>query len=168
MKNVITTIVVWTVIIGGIYLFSTNETIQNWMEESSREWVEENEKKCSNGDGEACHHLAGAVLDGDSGLKKDTARAIELYTKACNLGATDACLDHGHLYYRNHDYTKAISFYEKGCEGHNGEGCFYVGIMYHQGDLVKKDLTKARTFFKKACENDYDDGCIAIEKMNDM
>ena len=48
---------------------------------------------------------------------------------------------------------------EKACDGGNMLGCHNLGIMYTNGNGVKKDFSKAVELFKKVCDGGEVRGC---------
>ena len=83
-------------------------------------------------DPEAIYHLGEKYFQGGLGLRKDTRRAIELWTEAAELGSIEALYNLGVLYYTGEgveqDEVKGIQFYKKAAmQGHvlsrNNLGC---------------------------------------------
>ena len=44
--------------------------------------------------------------------------------------------------------------------------CYNLGILYEDGQGVKKDLRVAKEYFNKSCELDFQQGCDAYKKPN--
>ncbi|GHQ57470.1 tetratricopeptide repeat protein [Helicobacter pylori] len=61
--------------------------------------------------------------------------------------------------------TKAAYFYSKACELKDGWGCSFLGVLYYNGDGVKKDSKKAATLFKKACKLGYQLACEILKEL---
>ena len=65
----------------------------------------------------AIHFLGQHYYYGESGLQKDSRKAVELYTEAAELGDLEAIFDLGVAYYEGdgvkQDKAKAVEFYEK-------------------------------------------------------
>jgi len=67
--------------------------------------------------------------------------------------------------YKKGDYTKAVKFYKKACDGGNAIGCSYFGLMYEFGKGVKRDNFKAVKFYKKGCDGGNAIGCFNLGAM---
>ena len=57
------------------------------------------QRRVDKGDAEAIFHLGMNYYHGDLGLEKDVPRAIELWTKAAELGSSDSHYQLGYVYY---------------------------------------------------------------------
>ncbi|EJK55991.1 hypothetical protein THAOC_24202 [Thalassiosira oceanica] len=74
-------------------------------------------------DPEAIYHLGQKYFFGSLGLQKDMRKAVELYTKAAELGSIDALFSLGDAYFSGNgvqeDVTKATAFFTKAAmQGH--------------------------------------------------
>ena len=47
----------------------------------------------------------------------------------------------------------------------DASGCGNLGIVYYQGDGVKKDINAAKNYSKKACSMGVQDGCDNYKMM---
>ena len=54
---------------------------------------------------------------------------------------------------------------KKACDSGNMRGCHNLGVMYTNGDGVKKDFGKAVQLFKKACDGGNMLGCTNLGSM---
>lgn len=67
------------------------------------------------------------------GVAKDEARAVALYTKACNEGADSSCVYLGTLFERGSmvgkDEARAAALFTKACDGGNPLGCRRLGNL---------------------------------------
>ncbi|TXE87624.1 sel1 repeat family protein [Campylobacter volucris] len=61
--------------------------------------------------------------------------------------------------YESGDYPTALKYFQQACDLNNGSGCNNLGIMYENGDGVRKNLSKALEYFGKACDLKNDEGC---------
>lgn len=68
----------------------------------------------------------------------------------------------GMLSYDKQDFSKARKYFERACGLNNGGGCKNLGVLYHNGEGVEKDLIKAAYFYSKACELKESFGCGAL------
>lgn len=123
------------------------------------------EKACKAQQKEPCVTLAALLWS-----RQDRERAIALYSRACDLGATPGCMILANLYLNgigtNKDPSKAKEYYETACE-ENGDGfaCFRLAELYEQGAAKAKDVTKALAYFRTACKLHYQQACEAVERL---
>ena len=61
------------------------------------------------------------------------------------------------------DYAKAVTLFQKACDGGDMGGCSSLGWMYGNGHGVAKDYAKAVTLYQKACKGGADDACKALQ-----
>ncbi len=105
-------------------------------------------------------YASGAVLP------KNTKKAISLFFEASAEGYTTAMFNIGVRYYKGNsglpkDYSKAINWYQKVISNQcksvkycQGKLCaaHALGMIYLNGDVVKKNTSKARDLFKKSVD----------------
>jgi len=119
---------------------------------------------CHSDYGPACTTLGNAYEDG-KGVKKNWAKALELYILGCNNGSSDGCRYAGDVYLKN-EPAKAKAFYERGCKRDNPHACAKLGDFYLKGKIVKRDCGKAYECFLKSCDNtpsrNVTEGCFAL------
>lgn len=56
------------------------------------------------------------------------------------------------------DYKGAKVHFERACEGEIAEGCYALGMLYYNGQGVKKNYHQAKAFFRRAREGGYTGG----------
>lgn len=110
----------------------------------------------------------GHIYDyGDGGVPYDTARALELYTRACQSGVMDACTLLGDLYHGDpdveRDTDRAIKLYNKACRAGWSASCIRLGDMYYSGDGVSQDHAQAAIYYKKSNVHELTPAYIAFE-----
>ena len=49
------------------------------------------------------------------------------------------------------------------CDGGYAAKCYDLGVIYHNGRIINKDILKAKELFRKACDGGYARGCAALE-----
>lgn len=113
-----------------------------------------------------CDALAGAYEFG-FGTPKNMTKAVEFYTKACNLGSPKACESLGRIYVHGEeeiqkDFVNGAKFSTKACDGGSLKGCVIIGIMYAKGWGIQADNIKAKYYFDKACDGGFGGGCHAL------
>ncbi|MBA5248810.1 MAG: hypothetical protein FE834_04660 [Gammaproteobacteria bacterium] len=101
----------------------------------------------------ALHNLG--VMYEDIDKKKDKAKALKLFKKACSLNVEHSCVSVGNHFYKKEEYTKAILFIEKGAKLGSHWGLNFLGWIYQNGFGVKKDIDKAIALYKKATNMGY-------------
>jgi len=86
--------------------------------------------------------------------------------KKCMSGKSSSCIMLADFYEEKSDYNKTVSYYEKSCEV-DADGCSYLGDIYYNGKIVKKDYAKAAGLYDKACSGGDPYGCRSIGYMYD-
>ena len=86
--------------------------------ENDSELISRYEERVDNGDTQAMVYLAYKVRDGSNGLRKDEAKAFELFNRAADLGSAEAIAQLGTAAYERSasisDRTKAKEYFEDG------------------------------------------------------
>lgn len=122
---------------------------------------------CDKGEGDICTDLGRYYRDGNSQylIQKDLAKALELFTKGCDLGSSEGCSELGLMYDAGQgvkkDSTKAFGLYQKTCEGEMGAGCYKLGFKYYKGEGVAKNEVNALKYLTKSCTLKFKEGCQA-------
>ncbi|WP_407918782.1 tetratricopeptide repeat protein [Helicobacter pylori] len=62
------------------------------------------------------------------------------------------------------DLIKAAYFYSKACDLKEGMGCGNLGVLYYNGDGVKRDSKKADQYFSKACKLGFQKTCEILKE----
>ena len=79
----------------------------------------------------------------------------------------DACVELGVIYISiDQDYSNALKYLEKACDGKNMLGCGILGHLYQEGMGVKQDYKKAVKLFKRSCDGGELAGCGALGDMH--
>lgn len=120
------------------------------------------EKGCAKGGKKDCFRL-GWIRSNDDGYI-NYSKAIQVYTKACNLNHYTACNNLGVLYQKSYavkllDNKKSLELYTKACKGGEMIACSNIGGMYEQGKAVKRNYNTAKSYYKKACVGGYEKAC---------
>jgi TPR repeat protein len=96
---------------------------------------------CDNENAKGCFNLA-FMYDFGEGVKKDSLKSIELYSKACDIGYAGGCLVLGAIYHVGEgvkkDLLKAKRLYGKACDGGNDRGCKEYSILRVNEKIVVK------------------------------
>lgn len=53
-------------------------------------------------------------------------------------------------YYNNDNYKEALPIFNDLCKDKNKDGCYFLGLMYFNGQGVEKNLETAIMYWKKA------------------
>jgi len=97
--------------------------------------------RCDNGNARGCFTLA-FMYDFGEGVKQDTPKATELYSKACETGYAGGCLVLGAMYHVGEGVKKdtliAKRLYGKACDGGNDRGCKEYSILKVNDKIVSK------------------------------
>jgi len=109
------------------------------------------ETGCSKYNLDECVDL-GVKYELGKGIKKDYAKARELYKKACDGGNAKGCHNLGGSYLIGEgvqqDYTKAKKLYAKSCNGGYSRGCFMLATLYKK----TYNYTKAKELYITAAD----------------
>lgn len=112
------------------------------------------EKACDLGHALACGS-AGRLYDNGDGVAKDPAKATALFKKSCAGLAAGGCVELGLRTDGDHgtaDYQVSFDAFTVACDRGHANGCTGLGIAYHQGKGVTKDLARARGFYQRGCD----------------
>jgi TPR repeat protein len=94
-------------------------------------------------------------LDAGDGVAKDEARAVELYTRACEGGEVVACSDLGLMAKEGRGRPKSASsagdLFKKACEAGALAGCANLGIAYAAVEGVPANPAVAVELLERAC-----------------
>ena len=120
-------------------------------------------KGCELNDGVACYSLGSMYEKGEGGVQ-DSAKAIDLLGKACDLNG-ETCTRAGILLVEQRQSAKAKKFFEKGCGLDSGTACLNLGWLYYYGQGAKQDYGKAKELAGKACDLGIQDGCAAYKNL---
>jgi len=138
------------------------------------------EKSCNGGVGNGCSSLGVMTLAGgrpqnnSSGGKKgkakpDTAEAISLFRKGCDIGGTKACTRLGGFYRKGirvvRDDAQAAALFRKACDAGDFVGCASLVPLYVAGEGVSQDITTARDLAQRSCDKDVHRGCMELGKL---
>ena len=63
------------------------------------------------------------------------------------------------------DYSKALKFFKKACDGGLYNACFNLGAMHEEGYGVKSDVKTAMKFYELSCEGDFGEACEALAQI---
>ena len=99
----------------------------------------------------------GGMYDYGYGVEEDANAAIEWYTKAADLGDSEAMNSIAMIYWRGkdnvvQDVNAAIEWYTKSADSGNSEAMNLMGAMYHNGDGVEQDFDAAMEWCQKAAD----------------
>lgn len=120
------------------------------------------EYNCAAGDYLDCQALAEAYEKGD-GVDRDLAKALALFTRACEANGGWACAMVGsfHLSAKGvpADAAEAARWFSRACDAGHGWSCNRLGEMARDGEGIAKDPRRALALFEKACQAKEDAGC---------
>ena len=57
------------------------------------------------------------------------------------------------------DLFKAVDFFKMACNGRESTGCYFLGVMYEQGEGVRLDSPYALQLYGKSCDLRDELGC---------
>jgi uncharacterized protein len=126
------------------------------------------EEACGEWIGISCGSLAPYYLSGVGG-RKDEARALMLYDRACRFDFAPACFDLGYMYYEGRgtepDLARAAGYYELACRLGLPDGCANAGMSYSNGEGVPADFGRALALFRRGCDTG---GLLSCNNLGDL
>jgi TPR repeat protein len=101
--------------------------------------------------------LQGLQYDEGNGVEQNKEKALELYSKACDIGYGTICRTVGSRYElgqegASQDFLKSATYYFKGCNAKDAISCFNLSTQYYDGKGLPEDSVKAAIYSSKACE----------------
>ena len=66
------------------------------------------------------------------------------------------------------DKYKAAEIYRKACDGGNGSGCYYSGVIYARGDGFPRNESLAVLLFSIGCELGNSDSCLSFSTRSEI
>jgi len=127
------------------------------------------EHGCLGGDSADCLRAAVAFEGGEGEPPRDEARAVDQYTRGCDLGNSLACnalgvaLDYGEGVPR--DPERSVAAFERACKLADALGCANLGYMFENGEGLARDRTRARSLYRDACTSGIVYGCLHDEML---
>lgn len=86
-------------------------------------------------------------------VDKDVMKALDLYNKSIECGNTNIFFKVGKMYEDENMIDEAIDLYDMGSKEGDLKCIQRLGIMYYNGELVKRDTEKAIKYIEIASEN---------------
>jgi uncharacterized protein len=128
------------------------------------------EGACTGGDALSCESLGGWIAQGEGDPNKlgpdAMKRAAPYYERACTMGRPAACaflatfILEG-VKWPGADPKRVPGLFDTACRGEINVACKFLGDLYADGKLVRRDAKKANELYAKACKLGYDRGCQA-------
>ncbi|MDO5447563.1 MAG: tetratricopeptide repeat protein [Prevotellaceae bacterium] len=119
--------------------------------------VENFQKAAASGHVKAIYSLGCCFQDG-TGVIKDEAMALQMFTEAANAGYDKAQSTLGDAYawkrlgIKKKDYQEAVRWYALAGQQGNANALYQLGRCYEAGRGVKKDKKMAAAYYQKAVE----------------
>lgn len=86
------------------------------------------------------------------GVKRDTDKAIEYYTKAAKRNSVDAQRELALAYLNGKQPAKAVEWFKHGADNNDLPSIFYYGKLLSEGNGVKRDAQQGANYLLKAAE----------------
>jgi hypothetical protein len=134
------------------------------------------ERTCERGLAGACADR-GVMYGRGEGIRRDSAKAVASFEKACDAGSAVGCTYLGEWYSNAgvqegwncgrpafctmlgdaavgvpKEDAKAFQFFKRACGGGDQIGCASVSKMYQEGAGVRKDAAQAAAFWKRSLD----------------
>lgn len=117
---------------------------------TSSKLVSELKKKVRSGDSESMFRLALIYDLGESGIKVDKKKAIDLYRMACENNNADAMLVYGKKLLKS-TKKKLLKFTKKFADMHNMKAMNNFGLMLLYGNGINKNEKLAEKILERSC-----------------
>ena len=111
-------------------------------------------------------YLLGQMYELGRGVKKDSEKALSLFTAAANQGYAAAQAKLGSLHVEGKkDYASAMNWFQKAADQGYALAYTAIGDLYAKGYGVDKDQDKAIDYYKKAAEAGDAAACLRLGQM---
>ncbi len=128
------------------------------------------EISCARGDHAACVRAGYAYRDNAHGVRRDDARALRLYTAACEGGDLAGCDALGWMYANGlgtaRDDARALQVYTRTCDARFALGCNGIAWMYENGHLGAPDRARAAEFYRRGCDLGLAQSCARLGQLS--
>jgi TPR repeat protein len=139
------------------------EAGENWQGATDRE-TSFFRRECDAGDVQGCLDVV-FHLDPTNPFLAYDSDVAGLLLRACNGGAMEGCSELGGRSSVANDFSKAVLYWNKACDGGRGDSCDSLGQLYDAGKDVTHDPALAVSLYQKACAKDYMYGCLNLGAM---
>jgi TPR repeat protein len=123
------------------------------------------EKSCARGNPAACDDLGNRLQDG-LGVRRDVARAAELFRKACRGKHEDGCADDARALALGEGQDAkpyaALPRLEMMCKAGRPRACGHLGDLFLRGLGGKDDTARAEPLLTGACDKRYARACANL------
>lgn len=133
------------------------------------------ETQAEYGDIDAQHTLANTYYTGNylgEKVRKDRAKAFELYKKAANQGHAESQTNLAIMYREGEVVRQNISEYikwlKKAASQKETRAQALLGIAYEFGTGVTRNYAVAKEWYGKSCDNGNLDGCQDYKRLNEQ
>ncbi len=82
--------------------------------------------------------------------------------EACHNKEMKGCYELGRHFQHRKEYSKSRRYFTMACTNGFDKACIKLGVMYHYGKGIKKNLSKASKYYKKVCDNGNGEGCSML------
>ena len=111
-------------------------------------------------------YLLGQMYELGRGVKKDSEKALSLFTAAANQGYAAAQAKLGSLHVEGkQDYASAMNWFQKAADQGYALAYSAIGDLYAKGYGVDKNQDKAVEYYKKAAEAGDAAACLRLGRM---
>lgn len=122
----------------------------------------------------ACRYLGIGYFSGSEYIKKkNLAKGIKFYERACELKDLSSCLFLAKAYKNGEPkpFTikseKVLKYLDMACSINHGESCYNLGLINEKGIYKITNLTTAIYYYRRACENQYESACTKVLNLDE-
>lgn len=96
--------------------------------------------------------------------QSESKTTFELYTKACDKGSINGCVNLAKIYYNGdgvkQDFNMAKKLFIRACNRRQPKACFYAANIYKRGAKgVQRNIRKSKLLFARGCRLGYAQSC---------
>lgn len=146
----------------------SNQTISEIIDKYG---LEKAERKCENGDADACSNVGYEYAKGNI-VEEDSKKAIAYFKKACDGNSGMGCNNLGIMYETDENISisaqEIFSIYKKSCDLSYTDGCANVAERYLTGGGIKIDVEKGTKLADQACNKKSEIGCNALAEYYEL
>lgn len=86
------------------------------------------------------------------GIAKDEVLGWHWYRKSARQGETKAMFSLGYIAYKKHDYSDALTWFNRAVKLKHWRSLYWLGKLYWRGHGVDQDRKRALAFFEEAAQ----------------
>lgn len=118
----------------------------------SSAYLDQLQKRVEQGEPDAQLELAGYLRSGEGQVKRDLAKAVQLYQTAANGGIAEAATELADIYWHSKDTPKAIEWSLRAVELGDGSAAAVVGWTFLKGEDGAPNYPEGAKWFERGAQ----------------